>query len=147
MPSLFTQLGQTSILDGHIEKIASLAVQPSVRAKAYRSLFDGRIVWLEGRKWEWTDKRYCERRLKPMVAERKLDATVDLLDLLKKASDDRSSFVRRIAAEILIRELDNLDFHARELAETFAADKSHPVSERGDFALKKLTEAERENVS
>lgn len=147
MPSLFSQLGRTPILDGSIENIASLAVQPSVRAKAYRSLFEGRIVWMEGRKWEWTDKRYCEGRLKPIVAERKLNANIELLDLLKKTSDDHSSIVRRVSAEILIRELGNLGPLAKEFAEKFASDKSHPVSERGDFALKKLAEAERTNAS
>ena len=147
MPSLFSQLGRTPILDGYIEKIASLAIQPSVRAKAYRSLFEGRIVWVEGQKWEWTDKRYCKGKLRPVIAERKLDANIELLDLLKKSSDDRSSIVRRVSAEILIRELDNLGSLARELAEKFASDKSHPVSERGDFALKRLAETERANAS
>lgn len=147
MPSLFSQLGRTPVLDGNIEEIASLAVQPSVRAKAYRSLFEGRIVWMEGRRWEWTDKRYCEGRLKPIVAERKLDTNIDLLDLLKKSSYDHSSIVRRVSAEILIRELDDLGPLARDFAEKFASDKSHPVSERGNFALKRLTEVERTNAS
>jgi hypothetical protein len=147
MPSLFSQLGRTPILDGSFEKIANFAVQPSVRAKAYRSLFEGRIVWMEGRKWEWTDKRYCEGRLKPIVAERKLDTNIELLDLLKKSADDHSSIVRRVSVEILIRELDNLGPLAREFAEKFASDKCHPVSERGDFALKKLAEAECANAS
>lgn len=147
MPSLFSQLGRTLILDGNIEKIASLAVQPSVRAKAYRSLFEGRIVWMEGRKWLWTDKRYCEGRLKPIVAERKLDTNIELFELLKKAANDHSSIVRRVSAEILIRELDNLDpVDSRGLAERFAADKSHPVSERGEFALKRLEELEHTNI-
>lgn len=147
MPSLFSQLGRTPILDGNIEKIASLAVQPSVRAKAYRSLFEGRIVWMEGRKWEWTDKRYCEGRLKPIVAERKLVTNIGLLNLLRKSSDDRSSIVRRVSAEIVIRELDNLGPLAMEFAVKFASDKCQPVSERGNFALKKLAEAERTNAS
>src|SRR5690606_19286139 len=99
------------------------------------------------RKWEWTDKRYCEGRLRPVVAERKLDINIDLLDLLKKSSDDHSSIVRRISAEILIRELNNIGPLARKFAEKFAADKSHAVSERGDFALQKLAEAERTNAS
>jgi len=147
MPSLFSQLGRTPILDGEIEEIASSAIQPSVRAKAYRSLFEGRIVWIEGRKWEWTDIRYCEGRLKPIVAERKMDTKTPLLDLLIKSSEDRSSIVRRVSAEILIRDLDGLDSVARDLAEQFASDKSPPVSERGKFALKKLEEAERANAS
>ncbi|HMW70593.1 MAG TPA: hypothetical protein PKD17_02165 [Cellvibrionaceae bacterium] len=142
MPSLFSQLGRTPILDGNIEEIANFAIQPSVRAKAYRSLFEGRIVWIEGRKWEWTDIRYCVGRLKPIFAERKLDIKTPLIDLLKLSSDDPSSIVRRVSAEILIRELGKLDSVARILAEKFASDKSYPVSERGEFALKKLDEAD-----
>lgn len=147
IPSLFSQLGRTPILDGEIEEIASFAIQPSVRAKAFRSLFERRIVWIEGRKWEWTDIRYCEGRLKPIVAERKLDNKTSLLELLKKSSEDSSSIVRRVSAEILIRELDSLGSVARVFAEKFASDKSHPVSERGEFAIKKLDEAERSNAS
>lgn len=147
MPSLFSQLGRTPMLDGNIEEIARSAIQPSVRAKAYRSLFEGRIAWTEGREWVWTDIRYCEGRLKPIVGERKLEIKAPLLDLLKRSSEDRSSIVRRVSAEILIRELDNPGIKVREFAERFALDSSHAVSERGEFALRKLDEAERANAS
>ncbi len=147
MPSLFSQLGRTPMLDGNIEEIARSAIQPSVRAKAYRSLFEGRITWIEGREWVWTDIRYCEGRLKPIVGERKLEIKAPLLDLLKRSSEDRSSIVRRVSAEILIRELDNPGIKVREFAERFALDSSHAVSERGEFALRKLDEAERANAS
>ncbi|WP_201249194.1 hypothetical protein [Salinivibrio proteolyticus] len=146
MPSLFSQLGRTPILDGQIEEIAKSAIQPSVRAKAYRSLFEGRVAWFEGRKWEWTDIRYCEGRLKPIVGERKLEIKTPLVDLLKSSSEDRSSIARRVSAEFLIRELGNPSIKAREFAERFASDSSHAVSERGEFALKKLDEAERDNA-
>lgn len=147
MPSLFSQLGRTPILDGKIEEIAKSAIQPSVRAKAYRSLFEGRVVWIEGRKWEWTDIRYCEGRLKSIVGERKLKVETPLIDLLIKSSEDRSSIVRRVSAEILIRELGNQGINARALAERFASDNSHAVSERGEFALRKLDETERADAS
>lgn len=147
MPSLFSQLGRTPILDGELEVIAGRAVQPSVRAKAYRSLFEGRIAWIEGRKWEWTDIRYCEGRLKPVVSERKLNVQTPFFDLLRGAAQDRSSIVRRISAEFLIREQETLGDSSREFAEKFASDKSNPVSERGRFALKKLEETERANAS
>jgi len=147
MPSLYSQLGRTPILDGNIEKIASLAIQPSVRAKAYRSLYEGRIRWIEGRKWEWTDIRYCEGRLKPIVSERKIDVHIALIDLVKRSAKDRSSIVRRISAEILIQEIETLDVIAREYAEKFASDKSDAVSERGLFALKKLERLKNANAS
>ncbi len=105
MSSLFSQLGRTPILDGKIDEIASLAVQPSVRAKAYRSLFEGRIVWIEGRKWGWTDIRHCESKLAPIVAQRDQETRIPLLVLLKRSSEDRSSIVRRVSAQFLIQEL------------------------------------------
>jgi len=105
------------------------------------------MLTIEGRKWEWTDIRYCEGRLKPVVAERKLDVQTPLLDLLNRSSEDRSSIVRRVSAEILIRELENLGAVAREFAEQFASDKSPTVSERGRFAVRKLDEEERTNAS
>ncbi|WHI52764.1 hypothetical protein P3339_08375 [Microbulbifer sp. MLAF003] len=147
MLSLFSQLGRTPILDEKIEEIAQSAIQPTVRAKAYRSLFEGRVAWIEGRKWVWTDIRYCEGKLKPIVGERMLEIEIPLLDLLKRSSEDRSSIVRRLSAEILIRELGNLGMKARVFAERFASDNSHSVSERGEFALKKLDEAERGSTS
>lgn len=146
MPSLFSQLGRTLILDGYIDDIARRAVQPSVRAKAYRSLFEGRIAWIEGRKWEWTDIRYCEGRLKPIVSERRLKVQTPLLDLLRASANDNSSIVRRVSAEMLIRQLESLGDSSREFAEKFVTDKSNSVSERGRFALNKLDGAERVDV-
>lgn len=143
MSLLFSQLGRTPILDGYIEAIAKSAVQPYLRARAYRSLYEKRIVWVEGRKWEWTDVRHCKGRWRPVVGERKLETDTPLLDVLKQSSEDRSPIVRRVSAEILIRELDSLGSVARGLAERFAADRSRSVSERGCFALKKLEEAGR----
>lgn len=140
MPSLFSQLGRSPILDDELENIAILAIQPSVRAKAYRSLFEGRIVWTEGRTWEWTDIRYCKGRFKAVISERKLAIQTPFFDLLRRSSVDRSSIVRRVSAEFLIKELDTLGDSSREFAEKFASDKSNPVAERGLFALKKLKE-------
>jgi hypothetical protein len=142
MPSLFSQLGRTPILDGYVEHMAKSAIQPALRAKAYRSLFEGRIAWVEGREWVWTDIRYCEGRLKLIIGERKLDIETPLIELLKSSAEDPSSIVKRVSAEILIRELDNLGMKARAFAERFASDNARAVSERGEFALRKLNEAE-----
>ncbi|GAA3936876.1 hypothetical protein [Litoribacillus peritrichatus] len=138
MTSLFSQLGRTSILDNYIEEISTRAIQPSLRAKAFRCLFEGRIVWIEGRKWEWTDIRYNEGRYKAVVSERKIDVNPLFLKLLKQSSEDRSSIVRRVSAEFLIRELGNMGDESKTYAQKFASDESNPVSERGRFALRKL---------
>lgn len=140
MTTLFAQVGRTTVLDEYVNEIAENAIQPSVRARAFRSQLEGRIVWIEGRKWEWTDLQYCKGRLKPIISERKLTITSPYLEVLRKSSVDRSSVVRRVAAEFLIRDFDVLGEDSMRLAKLFASDKSAAVSERGRFALKHFHE-------
>lgn len=138
MASLFSQLGRTPFFDEYIGEIAENAIQPSVRAKAYRSQFEGRMTWTEGRKRDWIDIRYCKSRLIPIISERKLAITFPFAETMEKASIDRSSVVRRVAAEYLIREnMISTDERLR-LAQQFALDKSVAVSTRGQFVLKQL---------
>jgi hypothetical protein len=142
MATLFSQLGRTNILDKYIEEIASLAKQPFIRAKAYRCLFERKMSWSDGVHWEWTDKRYCQGHYITTISERKLSQEIPINDLLIRASADRSSIVRRVAAEFLIKELDNLGETAIAYANTFSIDTAKSVSERGLFALKLLREIE-----
>lgn len=147
MATLFSQLGRTNIVDKYIEEIASFAKQPFVRAKAYRCLFERKMSWSDGVRWEWTDKRYCQGHYITIISERKLSQEIPITDLLVRASADRSSIVRRVAAEFLIKELDNLGDTAMAFADTFALDTAKSVSERGQFALKARRETEAKNAS
>lgn len=136
MPTVLSQAGRTSVLDQHLKNIAHAAVQPAVRATAYRALLAARVTWLEGREWQWTDVRYCEGRMCPVLLDRPLDNAPPLREVLLAAAADRSPIVRRVAAEALIKELRNLGSAALPLARQFAADASRPVAERGEFVLK-----------
>lgn len=147
MATLFAQLGRTNILDKYIEEIASVAKQPFIRAKAYRCLFERKMSWSDGVRWEWTDKRYCQGHYVTTISERKISPEIPINDLLIQASADRSSIVRRVAAEFLIKELDNLGEKAIAFANMFAIDKAKSVSDRGLFALKLLRETEAKNAS
>ncbi len=143
MTSILTQAGRTEALDRYISEIAQEAIQPAVRAKAYQSLLEGKMVWFEGRKWEWTDIRYCEERLKPILSERSLSVTVPFLETLKSAAIDRSPMVRRVAGDVLIQRLSTIGIESVQLAELLASDSSPSVAERGKFALKKLEALEK----
>lgn len=138
MTSILSQVGRIEVLDGFLEEIAMSAIQPSVRAKAYRSLMENRMVWHDGRKWVWTDIRYCKGRQQPIICDRNLSIETNFIDNLKSAVVDKSSVVRRVAGELLIKELELVGEESGELAEKLATDSSPPVSERGKFALKQL---------
>jgi len=45
-------------IDEHLPRIASTAIQPSVRAVAYRCLISGKAAWTVGFEWAWIDKVY-----------------------------------------------------------------------------------------
>ena len=145
MPSLLSQIGRTGILDNHLNEIANDAVQPYVRAKAYRSLFESRMTWVKGQEWQWIDKAYGKRKLIPIISERKIDAQPPFLELLNRAATDRSPTVRQVSAEFLIRNIEKLGLQSRIFAEKFAADKSANVAEQGKFILRKLDEKALDN--
>lgn len=140
MATILSQIGRTDTLDDVMGEIALNAVQPSVRAKAYRCLLEGRIAWMNGRAWKWTDIRYCKGRSCPIIATRPLKTASSFQETLMSAICDRSPFVRRVAGEMLIRDHARLGANAVKFAELLASDACPSVAERGRFALKMLSE-------
>lgn len=140
LASVLAQVGRSSVLDVHLPQVASGAIQPSVRAKAYRSLLDGKATWVVGRKWKWTDIRYCKGCFVPTFCDRPLTTKSSLEETLRAASSDRSAFVRRVAGDVLIRELETLGAVGFQLANILASDDNPSVAERGKFALGKLSQ-------
>lgn len=138
IPQALSQVLRTSVLDEHLMEIAMRAVQPAVRAKAYRVLLLREAAWVDGSRWRWTDVRYCEGRLEKTHGSRPLTVAPVLLDSLNAAASDRSSIVRRVASEALVREMYTPGIPALVLARRFAADDSSSVAGRGEFVLKKL---------
>ena len=146
MASVLSQLGRSVLIDRHLSKLSESAIQPSVRAKAYRSQLEGKMKWLESREWKWIDKAYCIGRTVPIISERTLTEVPDFKSTLNAASKDNSSLVRRVAAELLIQNIGTLDDESSlDYAQKFAADRSSSVSERGRFALRQLG-ADSENT-
>ena len=139
MASVLSQTLRTSALDADLLTIARQAVQPAVRARAFRVLLDGEASWVVGRRWEWTDVRYCHGRFTHVMAGRRVAAPAPARSaLLVQASEDRSPIVRRVAAEALVRALDDLAEDALPLVRRLAADPARVVAERGAFVLKQL---------
>ena len=76
----------------------------------------------------------------PIHADRPLSVNISFAETLKAALVDQSSFVRRIAGDVLIRESTAIGPLAIQLANNLASDSHPSVAERGKFALKKLTQ-------
>ncbi|WP_411755244.1 hypothetical protein [Serratia sp. (in: enterobacteria)] len=140
--TIFVQAGRTAALDNFLAEIAETSVQPSLRAKAYRCQFESKFVWAEGLTWQWVDKVHGIRRRLPVLKERIISTTTPFIENLRMATTDRSPMVRRIAGEMLIKELDNIGDEAFKLANILASDTSQSVAERGRYAL---TDLEKRN--
>lgn len=136
--TIFTQSGRVDVLDNFLTEIAELSVQPALRAKAYRCLLESKFVWAEGCEFKWIDKRYGIRQRIPVLKERSIETKIPFIEFLKMAAIDRSPMVRRIAGEMLIKQLENIGDDAFKLAQLLASDKTAAVAERGLFALKDL---------
>jgi hypothetical protein len=137
-PTVFAQAAQTLAFDPWLEEISQLAVQPAVRAKAYRFLLEGRVRWVAGRKWRWVDLTRGQGRFEPVLEERKLVVDRPMQELISQALRDPSAMVRRVGADALIQHFGSLGADAPVLAQQIAADPSASVAERGRFALGKL---------
>lgn len=138
MSAVLLQAARTAVLDGDLADIAKHAVQPAVRATAYRAQLAGCVVWVQSRRWKWTDVRTCKGKLQNVLGERLLQKAPPLLETMDLAASDRSCIVRAVAAEALVREMDVLDGAAVPLARQLASDSSPRVAERGKFVLQRL---------
>lgn len=137
---ILTQASRKPVLDHKYLDIATRAIQPAVRAKAFRFLFEAKASWVEGKEWQWTDKSYCIGRMTPILSDRKLEKVPSFTNLLKCSSTDKSSAVRRVSAEFLIKEINQAGIEAKSIAQQFALDKSNSVRERGEYVLRILSE-------
>ncbi|ESA37409.1 hypothetical protein N836_03190 [Leptolyngbya sp. Heron Island J] len=136
--SILGQAGRKPVLDKFLSTISEEAVQPAVRAKAYLSQLEERMVWFEGRKWVWTDIRWCEGRYEPVLGERAIKVNRSFLETLKKAARDSSPVVRRVAGNVLLTKLDSIGTEALPIAEILSKDSYPSVVERGKFVLARL---------
>lgn len=140
LSAVLSQALRTAALDEHLGQIATEAVQPAVRAIAHRTLLMGKAVWLEAREWQWTDVRYCQGRMKNILGVRAISGTPAVPESLGLAISDRSSVVRRVAAESLMAHMENLGEAALPLAQRLADDASRTIAKRGMFIVQRLTE-------
>lgn len=132
------QACRCSSLDGYLSVIARSAKQPSVRARAYRMLFQEYATWVDRWRWRWIDKSLGVRVKEPNLAKRPISIEIDTASMLNQALADHSVSVRRVAGDALISKREELADTAKRLAVQLAHDKYPSMVERGKFLLKNL---------
>jgi len=142
---VMSQLGQSHGIDNELRDIATNAVQPSVRTKAYTTMLGDQFVWTDGYEKKWIDKVYGIYRMTPTLKSRTLNKSYPFLEILNDASLDRSTVVRKTAASHLIRRIEKYGDQLMPLAKRFSSDSSYSVSYRGKFAIEKISEIKKNN--
>ncbi len=138
MAELLSQLFRVATVDDSLLSIAQTAVQPKVRARAFSFLIEGKATWPVGRRWEWTRLQECKGRWESISESRPLRTTVDFEHCVELAAQDRSHFVRVVAADALIQKREQVGRWGRELAERLAEDGSPLVSGRAKYAVENI---------
>lgn len=122
-------------IDAHLPHLAVGAVQPSIRAIAYRCLIFGKASWQVGFEWVWIDKVYGLRRSVPVLETRQIGSIRPTAELIREAAYDKSPFVRRVAAEALIADRAQSP-DAAALIARLAKDRNSAIRSRADYLLR-----------
>jgi hypothetical protein len=123
-------------MDAHLPRLAAEARQPTVRAVAYRCLLSGQAAWPGGFERIWIDKVYGLSKLVPAVSSRPIAVTTPLEALIAATAQDRSSTVRRIAADAVMAVEGKIP-NGRAMIARLAKDRSAAVRARADFMIRK----------
>jgi hypothetical protein len=122
-------------MDQHLPRLAKAAVQPSVRAAAYKCLISGKATWPVGFEWSWIDKVYGLRRRIPTLEARDIQRDRPAADFVAAGIRDKSSFVRKVVADAMIAVRSQIP-NEEKLVAQLAADRSSLVRSRADFLLR-----------
>lgn len=139
---VLVQACRSPAMDSRLIRIAQDARQPAARATAWLALINGRLEWTTRRQWIWTEKQWCKGRFVAVTESRPLTVPSNRTQHLEWAAQDPSAYVRRTAAGLLIKHLDEIDRDvATVVARKLAADSWPLVAERGRYALRQLASA------
>jgi len=135
LPSGFAKLLRNAEIDCALERLATAAVLPGIRAMALKALIDGMASFATGTQWRWVDKSMGKRRREAKIETRALTITADRRYFIRLGIKDKSAIVRGVALRGIIA-------HTRhepefiELARSCLSDPSQMVRSRAEFIIK-----------
>lgn len=136
--AVLRQACRHSSLDGFLPQLALTAIEPAVRALAYRMLLEQEAKWHVGWQWRWTNKSLGERVREPKLEKRTILLDIDFISTLQSAIKDRSASVRRVAGDTLVKKRNELGSLILPMARQIASDEYPSIAQRGQFILDKL---------
>jgi hypothetical protein len=122
-------------IDQHLPQLAAAAIQPAVRAIAYRCLISGKAIWPIGFEWAWIDKVYGLRRRIPTLEIRDIQRGRPAADFVEAGIRDKSPFVRKVVADAMIAVRSQI-LNEATLVAHLAIDRNSAVRSRADFLLR-----------
>ncbi len=140
---LLRELCRNPWMDQHLTRIAEEAALPHLRFMAFDALISGTVRWpARERRKIWIDRSLGKYRYAPAFHDRDLTVERDVPALLLTAAQDRSSMVRKRAADGLIALRGRRDLAARlaQIAHALEHDKNIGVQGRMAFLHRKCAE-------
>lgn len=135
LAKLLRRLLRRANFDNALSVLAQMARSTHVRSIAYQTALEGCARWRVGTEWQWVDKTISLRRKIPIWETRSITLPpAEVEKLLQSAVTDRSSNVRKLAADHLIRIGPSGHEH---LVQRLQKDKSRSVLERMEFFERK----------
>jgi hypothetical protein len=132
------QILKQSNFDGCLNEVALNAKLPNVRAVAIETLLMERARWLVGYRKEWVDKVYGVTRRVAEFKTRDVKVDYQQMLILPSAAQDKSYFVRRVAADFLVTKCQNMTPQMIDVLDRLSDDKSTVVRARIEFIRSKL---------
>lgn len=133
---VYSALARNARSDPFVVRLATEAIQPSLRASAMESLWRGQAFWPLGTSRKvWIDKSLGLYKLETDFGSRPLSIKFDLLPVLSMAVMDRSALVRRKALDGLIAHRSEARFWAliAECLSSLSKDDRPSIRSRLEF--------------
>jgi hypothetical protein len=96
------------LLDNHILDLVQTAKRPEHRAVILKSLVDREVTWVKYYGKKWVDKSYNISRRVPIFGHKPIIVTRPIEDLIRLGAEDRSTLVKKIAANGLVKYADSV---------------------------------------
>jgi hypothetical protein len=137
LASQMRSLLRNDAIDKYLPSLVVESENPAVRIVCLRVLARSCVEVHVGFERKWIDKVYGHFRLVPSTEKRPVRLSYDINKIIAQCLRDRSTAIRRVAADVLIERYKNFP-DVDSCVARLLQDKSKAVRERGEFLQRQL---------